>query len=84
MTVRFILNMRMTIASPSATSATVIGMVNAVKIIPTTSALKRAKATRLMLTALSISSMPSRMPMVFRRVTTPKKPMAKSTAASVR
>ena len=59
-------------------------MVNTVKIIPETSPRKRAKATRLMLTALSISSMPSRMPMVFRRVITPKSPMQNSIAARVR
>ncbi len=76
--------MRMTRARPSATSATVMQMVNTVKIIPETSPRKRAKATRLMLTAFSISSMPSRMPMVFRRVRTPNSPMQKSMAASVR
>src|SRR5260370_39512644 len=73
--------MRMTRARPSATSATVMQMVNTVKIIPETSPRKRAKATRLMLTALSISSMPSRMPMVFRRGRTPNRPMQKSMAA---
>src|SRR5437870_13153634 len=34
-----------------------------------------------MFTALSISSMPSRMPMVLRRVTTPNSPIANSAAA---
>jgi len=37
-----------------------------------------------MFTAFSISSMPRRMPMVLRRVMTPKRPMQKSMAASVR
>ena len=36
--------------------------------MPVTLPLKRANATRLMLTAFSISSMPSRMPIVLRRV----------------
>ena len=58
----------MTRARPSATSATVMQMVKSVKTMPATSPLKRAKATRLMLTAFSISSMPSRMPIVLRRV----------------
>src|SRR5687768_4351961 len=37
-----------------------------------------------MLTAFSISSMPSRMPIVLRRVMTPNRPMQNTTAASVR
>src|SRR5687768_15197457 len=77
-------NSRMTMARPSAASATVMQMVKTVKIMPVTSALNRANATRLMLTALSISSMPSRMPMVLRRVITPNNPMQNTTAASVK
>src|SRR3972149_89400 len=84
MTVRRIRKMRMTSASPTAPAATVMQIVNTVKTIPVGSPLKRAKATRLMFTALSISSMPSRIPMVFRRVTTPNRPMAKTVAASGR
>ena len=71
-------------ARPTATSATVMAMVNSVKMMPPRSPAKRAKATRLMLTALSISSMPSRMPTALRRVSTPKSPMANTSAASVR
>ena len=59
-------------------------MVKTVKIMPVTSPLKRENATRLMLTAFSISSMPSRMPIVLRRVTTPNRPMQNTAAASIR
>jgi len=38
----------------------------------------------LMFTAFSISSIPSRMPMALRRVSTPNRPMAKTRAASTR
>src|SRR5436190_23667476 len=68
----------MTMARPRAISATVMLIVNTVKTMPATLPLKRENATRLMLTELSISSMPSRMPMVLRRVTTPNRPMQKS------
>jgi len=76
--------MAMTIASPTATSATVMAIVSIVKTRPPMSARNRAKATRLMLTAFSISSMPSRMPTALRRVSTPKRPMANTSAASMR
>src|SRR5438093_821718 len=71
-------------ANPTATSATVIAMVNSVNTSPARSARNRANATRLMLTALSISSMPSRIPTAFRRVRTPKSPMTKTSAARTR
>src|SRR5436190_6273049 len=71
-------------ANPTATSATVIAMVNRVNTSPARSARNRANATRLMLTALSISSMPSRIPTAFRRVRTPKSPMTKTSAARTR
>src|SRR4030095_6639760 len=74
----------MTIARPTATSATVLEMVNSVKIRPARSVRKRAKATRLMFTAFSISSMPSRLPTALRRGDTPTRPMAKTSAARVR
>src|SRR5204862_5987778 len=74
----------MTMARPTATSATVIAMVNSVKISPARSSRKREKATRLTFTALSISSMPSRMPTAFLRVSTPKSPMANTSAARMR
>ena len=73
----------MTMASPTATSATVMAMVKSVKTSARQVAAEAAKATRLMLTALSISSMPSRMPTALRRVSTPKRPMANTSAASV-
>ena len=47
-------------------------------------AVEAANATRLMLTALSISSIPSRMPIALRRVSTPKRPMENTSAASTR
>src|SRR5439155_184 len=74
----------MTMARPTATSATVMAMVNSVKISPARSPRKREKATRLTFTALSISSMPSRMPTAFLRVSTPKSPMANTSAARMR
>ena len=74
----------MTIASPTATSATVMEIVNSVKISPVRSPWKRANATRLMLTAFSISSIPSRMPTALRRVRTPKRPMENTSAARTR
>src|SRR5688572_28540427 len=76
--------MAMTMASPTATSATVMAMVSMVKTSPPMSARNRANATRLMLTAFSMSSMPSRMPTALRRVRTPKRPMANTSAASMR
>jgi hypothetical protein len=61
-----------------------MAMAKSVNTMPADSPVKRLNATRLMLTALSMSSMPSRMPTVLRRVRTPKRPMAKTTAASMR
>ena len=56
----------------AAVFAGVVGfLVKSAKINPPRSPLKRAKATRLMFTAFSISSMPRRMPTAFRRVRTP-------------
>src|SRR5881628_366315 len=46
--------------------------------------LKRANATRLMLTALSISSIPSSMPTALRRVKTPKRPIENTSAPRIR
>src|SRR5207302_467355 len=48
------------------------------------SARNREKATRLMLTAFSMSSMPSRMPIALRRVSTPKRPIANTRAPRIR
>src|SRR5262249_14021941 len=74
----------MTIARPSATSATVMQIANSVNTMPASSPWERLKATKLMLTAFSMSSTPSRIPIVLRRVTVPNRPRQKTTAASVR
>src|SRR5215475_5092173 len=71
----------MTIARPTATSVTVIAIVKSVSTQPATAPLLCAKATRLMLTAFSMSSRPRRMPTAFRRVRTPKSPIANMAAA---
>src|SRR5437879_261630 len=76
--------MTMTMARPNPTSATVIAIVNSAKTTPVTSPWKRPNAARLMLTALSMSSMPSRMPTALRRVSTPNRPIANTRAPSVR
>src|SRR5690349_13244933 len=84
MTVLRTRNSRITIASPIAASETVMQMVKTENTMPMVLPAKRENAIRLMLTALSISSMPSRMPTVLRRVTTPNSPMQKTTALRIR
>jgi hypothetical protein len=83
-TVRRTRKITMTIARPTATSVTVIAMVKSASTQPATAPLKWANATRLMLTAFSMSSSPRRMPTAFRRVRTPKSPMANMPAAMSR
>src|SRR5829696_2237795 len=74
----------MTMARPSATSATVMQIAKSVNTMPISLPRNRLNATRLMLTALSISSTARRMPTVLRRVMVPNRPTQKTTAASVR
>src|SRR5581483_7657440 len=74
----------MTMARPTATSATVMAIVNTTNSSPTGSACSHANAARLMFTAFSISSMPRRMPTALRRVRTPNNPITNTRAATTR
>src|SRR5437773_12007751 len=68
----------MMIPRPTAASAAASAMMKSAKTWPATSPYKRENATRLMFTALRISSMDMSTTMTLRRVTTPTTPMMKS------
>lgn len=75
---------RITIAKPIATSATVRAMVNKTNTTPTGFPKYLAKAIKFILTALIRSSIPSNIPMAFLRVRTVKNPRQKSKADKIR
>src|SRR5262245_37541978 len=68
----------MTMASPTATSAAAIVMLNTPQICPVRWCHFAEKATKLMLAALRISSIDIRMMTTLRRMSTPRMPMATS------
>src|SRR6185369_11711652 len=74
----------MMMASPTAASPAATVMTKMVKTCPSSEARRCEKATRLMLTALSISSMAISTVIMFRRMTTPIRPTAKSVPESIR
>jgi hypothetical protein len=71
------LYIKSTIAKPTVASAAAMVMTKMANICPTKSlgVINFEKATKLILTALNISSMDIRMPMAFLRVRTPKIPI---------
>src|ERR1051325_7475903 len=71
-------------ASPTAASPAASVITKMVKTWPCRSASRCEKATRLMLTALSISSMHISTVIMLRRAITPTRPIAKSVAESIK
>src|SRR3954452_14349926 len=71
-------------ARPTPTSAAATAMMNRAKVLPSTLSLNRLKASRLMFTALRISSMLISTITAFFRAMTPYTPMQNSTAPSSR
>src|SRR4029453_11331294 len=84
LTVRRCAKIARMMASPTATPAA--GVVTTKKTItcPSTAPALRARATKVTLTAFSISSIDISMTITFRRKSTPKAPIAKRTAARTR
>jgi len=80
------LYIKSTIARPTVASAAAIVMMNMANICPTKAVgvTNFEKATKLILTALNISSMDIRMPIAFLRVKTPKIPIQKRMVLKVK
>src|ERR1043165_1440219 len=74
----------MMMASPTAASPAATVMMKMVKICPSSDPRREEKATRLMLTALSISSMAISTVIMFRRMMTPTRPTANRVPESIR
>src|SRR3954471_13036872 len=74
----------MMMASPTAASPAATVMTKIVKTCPSSDASRYEKATRLMLTALSISSIAISTVIMLRRITTPISPTANSVPDNIR
>src|SRR4051794_29167935 len=74
----------MMMASPTAASPAATVMMKMVKTCPSSEPRREEKATRLMLTALSISSMAISTVIMFRRMITPISPTVNSVPESIR
>ena len=80
------LYIKSTIAKPTVASAAAMVMTKMANICPTKSlgVTNFENATKLILTAVNISSMDIRMPMAFLRVKTPKIPMQSKLALNIK